>query len=193
LKAPAGLLLGLVVLAGCAAPTGPILQPTGSAARGAYDSKVMGDALAEACVDAARKLPPVGAFAVAPASEGAWTLMAASDLADALRKTGHEIRLLDRDLALTYDGPVVVVKTTYVAVDAEERRVPLSKWSILGDSDVSAPLAGAIALAAFATSVSDDLGMRREGCASVTAYVIDPRTKKTVFVVTGTDERGRKL
>lgn len=193
MKARTGASLALVLLAGCAAQRGPVVQPTGSAARGAYDSWVMGDALSEACADAARKLPADAPLLVAPASEGAWTLMAASDLADALRRSGHAVRLLDKDQALTQASRVIIVKTTYVAVDAEETRIPLSKWSILGDSDVNAVIAGSVAVAAFATAVSDDLGMRREGCASVTAYVIDPRTRKTIAVVTGTDERGRRL
>jgi len=194
MRARSGLPLALLVVLGCAAHRGPVVQPTGSSARGAFDSRAMSDALAAACSDAVGKLLSLeGPLAVAPASEGAWTLMAASDTADVFRRCGRTVRLLDRDLAMTHDGPVVVVKTTYVAVDAEETRIPLSKWSILGNPDVSAGLAGAVAVAALATAVSQDLGVERLGCASVTAYVIDPKTKKTILVVVGTDERGRRL
>jgi hypothetical protein len=183
--------VALVLVSGCALPTGPVVEPTGSSSRGAYDSWAMTDALDQACRDAARRLSVEGDLAVAPATEGAWTLMAASDLATALRNLGHPVRLVDRDLAMTHHGLVVVVKTTFVAIDAEEIRIPLSKWSLLQDSDVAAGVAASIALVSLATAVSTDLGVQRAGCASVTAYVIDPKTKRTLSIVTGNDERAR--
>ncbi|HZU97827.1 MAG TPA: hypothetical protein VFF73_14090 [Planctomycetota bacterium] len=184
------LLLLALLVAGCGATQGPIVQPTGSSARAAFDSWAMGDALSGACRRAAKKLEIPESVVVAPATEGAWTLMAASDLATALRDLGKTVRLLDRDAAATASGTVVVVKTTFVAVDAEETRIPLSKWSLLTDSDVAAGLAAGVAVMSLGTALSRDLGQRREGCASVTAYVIDPRTKQTLSVVTGTEARG---
>jgi hypothetical protein len=188
-----GLVLALAtfVLAGCAAPRGATVQPTGSSARAATDSRAMGDALDQACQDAARKLSVRGDLAVAPATEGAWTLMAASDLAGALRARGARVRLVDRDLAAVQTGVVVVVKTTYVAVDAYERRIPLSKWSLLEDADVTAGLAGAVAAISLVTAITQDLGHQRGGCASVTAYAIDPASKRTLEVVSGFDQRPR--
>jgi len=192
------LLLAIVVAAGCATPRGPIVQPTGSSSRGAFDNWAMCDALAEACADAASRVLATNVlgehpFAVSPASEGAWTLMAASDAADAFREKGRSMQLVDRDVGATWSGLVVVMKTTYVAVDTEETRIPLSKWSLLTHSDVTAVVAGTVASVALVTKLSTDLGTRRGGCASVTAYVIEPRTKKTLLVITGTDERGRRL
>ncbi|MEZ0228454.1 MAG: hypothetical protein ACAI25_07495, partial [Planctomycetota bacterium] len=64
--------------------------------------------------------------------------------------------------------------------------------SILQSSDVNAVLAGTVAVAALATGISEDLGVRRGGSASVTVYIIDPTTRKTLHVVTGTDDRGRR-
>ena len=198
MKRRASLLAALIALAGCAATKGPIVQPTGSSSRGAYDSWAMCDALVEACADVASNVLASdvaleGTFAVAPASEGAWTLMAASDAADAFREKGRSMQLVDRDVGATWSGLVVVMKTTYVAVDTEETRIPLSKWSLLTHSDVTAVVAGTVASVALVTKLSTDLGTRRGGCASVTAYVIEPRTKKTLLVITGTDERGRRL
>ena len=181
----------ILALASCAAPRGAVVQPPGSSARAADDTRAMGEALDQACQDAARKLPVEGDLVVAPATEGVWTLMAASDLANALRALGHRVRLVDRDVAATQSGNVVVVKTTYVAVDAYETRVPLSKWSLLEDPDVTAGLATAVAAISLATAVTRDLGHQRSGCASVTAYVIEPATKRTLHVVTGFDERPR--
>jgi hypothetical protein len=183
--------LALALASGCATPQGPLVEPTGSSARAAYDNWAMVDALEQACADAARQLDPPGVLAVAPATEGAWTLMAASDLATALRRQGHKVRLLDKDLAMTHQGQVVVVKTTYVAVDTSETRIPLSKWSLLEDADVAAGIAASVAVVSLFTAVSRDLGVVRAGCASVTAYVIDPATKKTLRVVTGRDAMAR--
>lgn len=151
----------------------------------------MGVALDQACADAAKQLKVEGDLVVAPATEGVWTLMAASDLATDLRLLGHGVRLVDKDVAAAHTGTVVVVKTTYVAVDAYETRVPLSKWSLLQDPDVTAGLAAAVAAVSFATAVTRDLGHQRGGCASVTAYVIDLSTKRTLEVVTGYDQRPR--
>ncbi len=198
----ASLLFALVVAAGCAVPRGPVIQPTGSSSRGAYDNEVMCSALAEACADVVSHVLAsglvtsgtalVGTFAVGPASEGAWTLMAASDAADAFRRKGRAVRLVDKDVAASCSGMVVVLKTTYVAVDAEETRIPLSKWSLLSHADVNALLAATVASVALATRFAEDLGTRRGGCASVTAYVIDNDTKRTLLVLTGTDARGRR-
>src|SRR5581483_2327500 len=88
----------VAVVAGCSADRGAIVQPTGSSARAADDTLAMGDALDQACQDAAAKLSVRGDLVVAPATEGAWTLMAASDLAAALRARGSRVRLVDRDV-----------------------------------------------------------------------------------------------
>jgi len=184
--------LAILGLASCAAPRGPIVQPTGSSARAALDSAAMGDALDQACRDAGRQLQVEGDLVVAPATEGAWTLMAASDLATALRAQGHDVRLVDKDVAAAiHSGSVVVVKTTYVAVDAYERRIPLSKWSLLEDPDVTAGVAAAVAAISFVTAATQELGHQRGGCASVTAYVIEPATGRTLQVVSGYDQRPR--
>lgn len=183
--------LAVLLLASCATPRGATVQPTGSSARAATDSEAMGDALDQACQDAAGKLSVEGDLVVAPATEGAWTLMAASDLATALRARGARVRLVDRDLAAVQTGNVVVVKTTYVAVDAYETRIPLSKWSLLEDADVTAGLAAAVAAVSFVTAVTRDLGHQRGGCASVTAYVIESASKRTLQVVSGFDQRPR--
>jgi hypothetical protein len=151
----------------------------------------MGDALDQACQDAARNLSVEGDLVVAPATEGVWTLMAASDLATALRALDHRVRLVDKDVAAIQSGNVVVVKTTYVAVDAYETRIPLSKWSLLEDADVTAGVAAAVAAISFVTAVTRDLGHQRGGCASVTAYVIEPSTGRTLQVVSGFDQRPR--